>query len=64
MADFTKDLNKMFVRVSVALNETQRNALIDLSKQDAANAKKIYFLEKTNEIINNGIAYGINPNDK
>lgn len=61
MADFTKDLNKMFVRVSAQLNETQRNALITLSQE---NAKKIYFLEQTNEIMNRGIAYGINPGDK
>lgn len=61
MADFTKDLNKMFVRVSDPLNETQRNSLITLSRE---NAKKIYFLEQTNEIMNRGITYGINPGDK
>lgn len=51
------NLNKLFVRV------TGDVPVIDVSTQSkqTSNEKKIYFLEATNQIINNGIVYGVDP---
>ena len=51
------NLNKLFVRV------TGDVPVIDVSTQSkqTGNEKKLYFLEATNQIINNGIVYGVDP---
>lgn len=59
-----KALNKLFVRVSGVLTSDQRETLLKVESKSEANKGKIYFLEKTYEIVNNGVAYGINPDDK
>lgn len=48
------NLNKLFVRVTEA---GLRDAVIDKSKE--SNNNKIYFLTKTQEIVTQGVAYGL-----
>lgn len=48
------NLNKLFVRVTEA---GLRNAVINKSKE--SNNNKIYFLTKTQEIVTQGVAYGL-----
>ena len=52
------NLNKLFVRV-----QGTSVPVADVISQSAQtdNVKKIYFLEATNQIINNGIVYGVDP---
>ena len=52
-----QELNKLFVRV------TGNYTVADVSAYSVLenNIKKIYFVEKKNTIVNNGVAYGIDP---
>ena len=54
-----QNLNKLFVRVATGSNYT----IVDVSTESVkpANQKKIYFIEDEKTIVNNGVAYGINP---
>lgn len=51
------ELNKLFVRISASTAVT-KESLISTSQ---TNPKKIYFWEDKNQIINNGIVYGVDP---
>ena len=51
------ELNKLFVRVGASTTVT-KESLITTSQ---SNPKKIYFWEDKNQIINNGIVYGVDP---
>ena len=51
-----QNLNKLFVRVAGS-NYT----IADVSAQSLTNPQKIYFIENEKTIVNNGVAYGINP---
>lgn len=50
-------LNKLFVRISDSTG-------LNLATLSSGNPSKIYFVQDTNEIWNNGIPYGINPDTK
>ena len=47
-------LNKLFVRVSTGKGS-------DIVTTSQSNPSKIYFVQSTKEIVNNGIIYGLNP---
>ena len=51
-------LNKLFVRVPGDVTVVDISAV---SVQED-NQKKLYFLENLHQIVNNGIAYGVDPN--
>ena len=52
-----KEINKLFVRVPKTSSVTLES-IVTTSK---SNQKKIYFVEKENTIVNNGVKYGIDP---
>ena len=51
------ELNKLFVRIGASTTVT-KETLISTSQ---SNPKKIYFWEDKNQIINNGVVYGVDP---
>lgn len=54
-----QNLNKLFVRVPASVTADQITSIIADSKNTYKS--KIYFLEGKNQIVNNGITYGIDP---
>ena len=54
-----QNLNKLFVHVPGDKSYTIADVSAESVKTD--NQKKIYFIEKEKTIVNNGVAYGINP---
>ena len=52
-----QNLNKLFVRVPGSSSVT----LESIVTTSISNQKKIYFVEKENTIVNNGVKYGIDP---
>ena len=53
-------VTKLFVRVPLNTHETLNN-IITKSTETESNRKKIYFIEDLNQIVLNGIAYGVDP---
>ena len=58
MSEF--NLKKLFVLVPSKLTTVTLEA-VKTKSQDLANSDKLYFVEKYNQIVKNGVTYGIDP---
>ena len=54
------NLKKLFVLVPSTLTTVTLNA-VKTKSQETANSDKLYFVEKYNQIVKNGVTYGIDP---
>lgn len=54
------NLKKLFVLVPSKLTDVTLDA-VKIKSQESANLDKLYFVEKYNQIVKNGVTYGIDP---